>query len=73
MRFTETQQQLRSMARNFSDSHIKPIAESLDADERFPHDLYLQMGELGLFGIGVPEAYGGPDFDTVSYALAIHQ
>lgn len=73
MRFTETQQQLRSMARNFSDSHIKPIAESLDADERFPHDLYLQMGELGLFGIGVPEAYGGPDFDTVSYALVMEE
>ena len=73
MRYTETQQQLQSMARQFSDTHIRPIAEELDREEKFPHELYLQMGELGLFGIGVPEAYGGPDFDTVSYALVMEE
>ena len=73
MRYTETQRQIQSMARQFSDSHIRPIAETLDREESFPHDLYLQMGELGLFGIGVPEADGGPGFDTLSYALVMEE
>ena len=59
MRRTDMHQQLQSMARQFSDDHIRPIAEELDREERFPHDLYRQMGELGLFGICVPERCGG--------------
>ena len=51
MRYTETQQQLQSMARQFSDTHIRPIAEELDREEKFPHELYLQMGELGLASV----------------------
>lgn len=73
MRRTDMHQQLQSMARQFSDDHIRPIAEELDREERFPHDLYRQMGELGLFGICVPERCGGPDFDTLAYALVMEE
>ena len=73
MRRTDMHQQLQSMARQFSDDHIRPIAEELDREERFPHDLYRQMGELGLFGICVPEHCGGPDFDTLAYALVMEE
>ena len=73
MRLSETHSQLKSMARQFADSDIRPLAEALDRDEHFPHDLYLQMGELGLFGICVPETLGGPGFDTLAYALVMEE
>lgn len=73
MRLTETQRQIQSMARQFTETHIKPIAEELDREERFPHELYKAMGALGLFGISVPEDLGGPDFDTLSYALVMEE
>ncbi|MDZ5453727.1 acyl-CoA dehydrogenase family protein [Labrys sp. ZIDIC5] len=70
---SETQMQVRDMARQFADDVIKPLAEELDREERFPHEIYDQMGELGLFGIGVPEAMGGPGFDTLTYALVMEE
>ena len=69
----EIQLQVRDMARNFSNEIIRPIAQELDETENFPHELYLNMGELGLFGIGVPEEDGGPGFDTVTYALVMEE
>lgn len=73
MRLTETQIQVRGMARQFAQDVIRPMAEGLDREERFPAELYRQMGELGLFGIGVPEEMGGPGFDTLTYALVMEE
>ncbi|MBK1865825.1 acyl-CoA dehydrogenase family protein [Aestuariivirga sp. YIM B02566] len=73
MRLSETQMQVRDMARQFADEVIRPMAEALDREERFPAELYKQMGELGLFGIGVPEEMGGPGFDTLTYALVMEE
>ena len=70
---TEIQLQVKDMARNFSDEVVRPLAQELDETERFPHELYLQMGKLGLFGIGVPEEEGGPGFDTVTYAMVMEE
>jgi hypothetical protein len=61
------------MARDFAEGAIRPIAGALDREERFPAELYAQMGELGLFGIGVPEEMGGPGFDTLAYALVMEE
>lgn len=69
----ETQIQVRDMARQFAEDVIRPVAESLDREERFPAELYEQMGELGLFGIGVPEEMGGPGFDTLTYAMVMEE
>ena len=73
MYLTDTHIQVRDMARDFATDVIRPIAEELDRDERFPGELYDQMGELGLFGIGVPEDMGGPGFDTLAYALVMEE
>lgn len=73
MQLNETQIQVRDMARQFADEVIRPMAEALDREERFPAELYKQMGELGLFGIGVPEEMGGPGFDTLTYALVMEE
>ena len=59
MYLTETHSQVRDMARGFADEVIRPVANDLDRDERFPTDIYAQMAELGLFGIAVPEEMAG--------------
>lgn len=73
MVLTEIQVQVRDMARGFADGVIRPMAEALDRDERFPQELYLEMAKLGLFGIGVPESMGGPGFDTLTYAVVMEE
>lgn len=73
MYLTETHLQVRDMTRSFADQVIRPVAEALDCEERFPAEIYDQMAELGLFGIGVPEAMGGPGFDTLTYALVMEE
>ena len=73
MYLTDTHTQVRDMARDFANGAVRPIAEALDQDETFPADLYTEMGQLGLFGIGVPENMGGPGFDTLTYALVMEE
>ncbi|MEM6325472.1 MAG: acyl-CoA dehydrogenase family protein, partial [Pseudomonadota bacterium] len=73
MYINETHLQVRKMARGFADGVIRPVAAALDRDERFPAEIYDQMGALGMFGICVPEAMGGPGLDTVSYALVMEE
>ena len=73
MYITETHSQVRDMTRQFANEVIRPVAEELDREERFPAEIYSQMAELGLFGISVPEAMGGPGFDTVTYALVMEE
>ena len=69
----DTHEQVRDMARSFSDQVIRPAAEALDREERFPADIYDEMAKLGLFGIAVPEEMGGPGFDTLTYAVVMEE
>jgi alkylation response protein AidB-like acyl-CoA dehydrogenase len=73
MFMNETHVQVRDMARSFADAALRPVAEALDRDERFPAEIYEEMAKLGLFGIGVPEDMGGPGFDTLTYALVMEE
>jgi alkylation response protein AidB-like acyl-CoA dehydrogenase len=73
MFLNEMHRQVRDMTRSFANDVIRPIAEELDREERFPREVYKQMAELGLFGICVPEEMGGPGFDTVTYALVMEE
>lgn len=73
MYLTETHVQVREMTRHFADAAIRPKAAELDQAERFPTEIYDQMAELGLFGICVPEALGGPGFDALTYALVMEE
>jgi alkylation response protein AidB-like acyl-CoA dehydrogenase len=70
---SETQMQVRDMARQFAQEVVRPLAEGLDREERFPGEIYEQMGQLGLFGIAVPESMGGPGFETLTYALVMEE
>jgi butyryl-CoA dehydrogenase len=70
---TAEQQMIRDMAREFAQEHVAPIASEIDRDARFPHETVKRMGELGLLGIMVPEAWGGSGADTVSYVVALEE
>ena len=52
---TEEQKMLRDMVRDFAQSKIKPIAAEIDETERFPEEIFAEMGELGLMDIPYPE------------------
>lgn len=69
--FTEEHEMIRDMVRDFAKNEIAPVAQEYDETGTFPKDLVHKMGELGLMGIPVPEAYGGGGMDTVAYATAV--
>jgi alkylation response protein AidB-like acyl-CoA dehydrogenase len=73
MQLTETLAQIREVTRRFADEVVRPAAEELDREERFPAEIYSQMADLGLFGITVPEEYGGAGLDARAYALVMEE
>ena len=66
-------EQIRDTARRFAETRVRPRAAELDEDETFPADIYAEMAELGLFGITVPDGYGGAGLDALSYALVMEE
>ncbi len=70
---TAVYRQIQETARRFADAVIRPAAEALDREERFPRDIYAQMGELGLFGIMVPDDGGGAGLDALAYAIVMEE
>ena len=69
--FTEDQLSIQSIARDFAQKRIAPVAAEFDAKGEFPLENIREMGKLGLMGIEVPEAYGGAAMDTIAYVLAM--
>src|SRR3989304_2902995 len=67
------QEMIRMAAREFAESEIKPVAGELDEKEEFSVSLTQKMGEIGLFGMVVPEEYGGQGLDYISYIIAIEE
>ena len=71
--FTDEQQALRALVRDFAEGEIAPHAERWDADHTFPTDVVRKMGDLGLFGIPFPEEYGGGGADLTTLCIAIEE
>ncbi|MBW1817685.1 MAG: acyl-CoA dehydrogenase family protein [Deltaproteobacteria bacterium] len=59
MQFTEEQMMLKQMVDRLALEQVAPLAAVIDREERFGHENWEKMGELGLFGTGIPEEYGG--------------
>ncbi|KAB2332481.1 acyl-CoA dehydrogenase [Bacillus mesophilum] len=72
LRFSEEQEMMRVMVRDFAQKEIAPFVEQMESGV-FPRDILNKMGELGLMGIPIPEKYGGSGMDFVSYITAIHE
>ncbi len=70
---TDEQKAIRQTVREFAEQEIKPKAKELDEKEQFSPELTKKMGELGLFGMYLPEEYGGAGMDTLSYIIAVEE
>ena len=64
----EARLQIVNLVRDFVKREVEPVAAKLDREDIVPHDLIDQMKELGLFGITVPEEYGGLGLDYTTFA-----
>ncbi|MEF0942254.1 acyl-CoA dehydrogenase family protein [Rhizobium sp. BR 362] len=73
MIFSELQQQIRDLARDFARERLASGAARRDREHLFPREELKEMGELGLLGMLVPEAYGGSDAGVVAYAMALEE
>jgi alkylation response protein AidB-like acyl-CoA dehydrogenase len=71
--FSEHHLQVREMVRDFSQSHIAPVARELDRTSTFPWENIRAMGELGLLGVPWSEELGGAGMDQLSYYITIHE
>ncbi len=71
--FTDEQNAIRETVRDFAEQEIKPKAKELDEKEEFSPELTKRMGDLGLFGMYLPEKYGGIGSDTLSYIIAVEE
>jgi len=67
----DIQKSVQQTFREFADKKIKPVAAQLDEEKKFPMELFMQVGELGFFGMRYPESVGGNGLDIVSYSLAV--
>ncbi|MCM3848097.1 acyl-CoA dehydrogenase family protein [Pseudonocardia sp. DR1-2] len=72
-RFTDEQRLYRDTLRAFVDKEIVPVAREWEQSGRYPTEIVEGMRKLGLFGLAVPESYGGLAADTVSFALTFEE
>jgi alkylation response protein AidB-like acyl-CoA dehydrogenase len=70
---TEIQRDITEMVRQFADEQIIPNAERYDHEDSFPEPIVEQMKELGLFGVTIPEEYGGMGLDLTTYAMIVEE
>jgi alkylation response protein AidB-like acyl-CoA dehydrogenase len=70
---TDEQKAIVEMVRNFVDNEIIPKAEEYDHEDKFPEPIVEQMKELGLFGVTIPEEYGGMGLDLTTYAMIVEE
>lgn len=69
--FTDDQLSIQSIARDFAQKRVAPVAHENDESGKFPLENIREMGKLGLMGIEVPDTYGGAGMDAISYVLAM--
>jgi butyryl-CoA dehydrogenase len=73
MLLTETQSEIRNMARDFARKKLAPTAAARDSKHAFPAAELKEMGQLGFLGMTTPEAYGGSDIGAVAYACVLEE
>ena len=64
---------LRTTVRGFAEDHIAPLAAEIDRTDRFPVELWPEMGALGLHGITVEEEYGGAGMGYLAHCVAMEE
>ena len=64
---------LRDMVHAWAQDRVKPMAAEIDRSNSFPSELWTEMGELGLLGVTVDEAYGGAGMSYLAHTVAIEE
>lgn len=72
-RFSEELQQIRTMVRDFVENEVEPHALQIEEEDRIPEHLVEQAKALGLFGISIPEKYGGIGLSTIDKVVVLEQ
>src|SRR5256884_2793582 len=67
------QKLIRDTVRQFMDAEVRPFVKEWEKAEKFPAEAIKKLGEMGCCGMLVPEEWGGPGLDTVSYALMLEE
>src|ERR1700681_1507152 len=70
---TDEQRAITEMVHQFADEQILPNAEHYDHEDSFTGPIVEQMKELGLFGVTIPEEYGGMGLDLTTYAMIVEE
>ena len=70
---TDHQKLIRDTVRQFMETEVGPLVKELEREEKFPLDLLKRIADLGCCGMLMPEEWGGPGLDTLSYVLMIEE
>lgn len=70
---TETRNQMANLVREFVRRDVEPVASHYENEDIYPQDLVDKMAEMGLFGIMIPEEYGGLGLDYTTFALIFEE
>lgn len=70
---TEKQQMMKKLFTQFAINEVKPLAQEIDEEERFPAETVKKMAEIGMLGIPFDDTYGGAGGDNLSYAIAVEE
>ena len=71
--YSKEQVLLREMYKKFAETEIKPLAEELDEEERFPVESIPKLARYGFMGIPFPKEYGGAGGNYLTYAMAVEE
>ena len=70
---TDVQQEILSTVRSFVDKEIIPVANDLEHADTYPQEIVDGLKELGIFGLMIPEEYGGLGESLLTYALVVEE
>jgi short-chain 2-methylacyl-CoA dehydrogenase len=70
---TDEQRQMRDLVREFAGNEVAPGAAERDQQQTFPLQIVKEMGELGLFGLPIPQEFGGLGADALTWALVMEE
>jgi butyryl-CoA dehydrogenase len=63
----------RQLFREFAEKEVKPLAQEIDEEERFPHETVEKLAKYGFMGIPFPKEYGGQGCDTLTYVMCVEE
>lgn len=71
--YSKEQVLLRDLYKKFAETEVKPLAEELDEEERFPVETVKKLARYGFLGIPFPKEYGGAGGSYLTYSMAVEE